>query len=143
MPLRRARRRDLPEAGRHQLRRKPSVTASFSSEQPVAAATRDLMDLEPPSPSPLRLRVDRKQIPEQYEEMMVLELEELTPHQKEKLKECKGRERTHVRAAAGAGKYPMLAGVVKRTKKMQRIPIVTSVFHLRPLRPQLTNARIC
>eukprot|EP00908_Phaeocystis_cordata_P016728 Transcript_28043.p1 GENE.Transcript_28043~~Transcript_28043.p1 ORF type:complete len:606 (+),score=179.04 Transcript_28043:124-1941(+) len=51
----------------------------------------------------LSVTLDRTQFAEQFEEM-VLALEELTPHQAEKLKECQGHEGTHVHDAAGAGK---------------------------------------
>ena len=55
------------------------------------------------STSTLRVMVDPTQFAEQYEQM-VLELEELTEHQKDVLAESEGCVRAHIRAAAGAGK---------------------------------------
>ena len=74
---------------------------SRSGEQPAATTTRNLDGVE--SSSALSVTLDGTHFAEQYEQL-VLELEELTPHQQQKLAESKGHARAHVRAAAGAGK---------------------------------------
>ena len=78
---------------------------SRSSEQPAAAtSTRDLGyddGMEPTSA--LSVTLDSTHFAEQYEQL-VLELEELTPHQRQKLAETEAHARAHIIAAAGAGK---------------------------------------
>ena len=76
---------------------------SRSGEQPAATTTRNLDDDGAESTSALSVTLDRTHFAEQYEQL-VLELEELTPHQQQKLAESEGHPRAHVRAAAGAGK---------------------------------------
>ena len=49
------------------------------------------------------MHVDRTQFAEVYEEV-ILQLDKLTPHQTERLKQLSCDEDTHIRAAAGAGK---------------------------------------
>ena len=73
----------------------------ISGEQPAGKAMRDI-DMASTAGT-LRVKVDRTQFAEQYEQM-VLELEELTEHQKDVLAESEGCLRAHIRAAAGAGK---------------------------------------
>lgn len=51
----------------------------------------------------ISVQVDRTQFAEQYEQS-VLSLENLTPHQRAKLHECRGCQRVHIKAPAGAGK---------------------------------------
>ena len=79
--------------------------SSRSSEQPAAAtSTRDLgYDDGAESTSALSVTLDSTHFAEQYEQL-VLELEELTPHQRQKLAETEGHARAHIIAAAGAGK---------------------------------------
>ena len=77
---------------------------SRSGEQPAVTTTRNLNDGDcAESTSALSVTLDRTHFAEQYEQL-VLELEELTPHQQQKLTESEGHARAHVRAAAGAGK---------------------------------------
>lgn len=52
---------------------------------------------------PITASVNRTQFAEAYEQG-VLQLEKLTPHQREKRAECRGKNRTHIMAPAGAGK---------------------------------------
>ena len=72
----------------------------ISGEQPAGEAMRNI---DMASTGTIRVKVDRTQFAEQYEQM-VLELEELTEHQKDVLAESEGCVRAHIRAAAGAGK---------------------------------------
>jgi len=72
----------------------------ISGEQPAGEAMRDI---DMASTGTLRVKVDSTQFAEQYEQM-VLELEELTEHQKDVLAESEGCVRAHIRSAAGAGK---------------------------------------
>ena len=53
--------------------------------------------------TPVVVEVDKSQFVEQYEKS-VLALEKLTPDQRRKLAQCKGKRRVHVKAPAGAGK---------------------------------------
>ena len=76
-----------------------------SSERPAAAtSTRDVgYDDGAESTSALSVTLDSTHFAEQYEQL-VLESEELTPHQRQKLAETEAHARAHIIAAAGAGK---------------------------------------
>eukprot|EP00811_Abedinium_folium_P026835 NODE_3_length_5113_cov_5.809667.p1 GENE.NODE_3_length_5113_cov_5.809667~~NODE_3_length_5113_cov_5.809667.p1 ORF type:complete len:1644 (-),score=416.18 NODE_3_length_5113_cov_5.809667:89-5020(-) len=52
---------------------------------------------------PIQMQIDRTQFAEQYEQS-VRSLKDLTPHQRAKLAECRGKHRLHIFAPAGAGK---------------------------------------